>query len=75
MPCKQPANCALLRTRFTKSRGARATPVQVQFDVAFTWRPLAPVHGLLASLPVKGLQLPAFTSDHTITLTVDSHSR
>lgn len=49
--------------------------LQMQMDVAFSWRPLAPLHHLLLSWGAKGLQLPAFTTEHTITLTIDSQSR
>ncbi|KXZ50924.1 hypothetical protein GPECTOR_14g170 [Gonium pectorale] len=60
-------------------RGASSTPtdqlIQMQMDVAFVWRPLAPLYGVLSSWGMSGLQMPAFTTEHTITLTIDQHSR
>ncbi|GLC33267.1 hypothetical protein PLESTB_000352800 [Pleodorina starrii] len=57
------------------SAAAPEVYMQMQMDVAFAWRPLAPVHHLLSSWGAKGLQLPTFTTEHTITLTVNQQSR
>ncbi|EFJ47595.1 hypothetical protein VOLCADRAFT_91880 [Volvox carteri f. nagariensis] len=59
----------------TAAQGAPTPEVHMQMDAAFAWRPLAPLHHLLQSWGIKGLQLPTITTEHTITLTINTQSR
>ncbi|PNH02942.1 hypothetical protein TSOC_011056 [Tetrabaena socialis] len=58
------------------ARGAAGEErMQMQVEVAFVWRPLAPLQALLSSWGSAGLQLPAVTTSHTVTLLVDPQGR